>query len=167
MRKIKMMGITLLILLLLVLPLNSALAKDKINVYLFRGEGCPHCEEALEFFKKLSSDEEYGKYYNLKKYEVWYNQENASLMEKVSTELKENVTGVPYIVVGEKTFSGYSSENEDQIKKAIKEAYESNSYKDIVKIVNSKNNYSILPIVITIGAAVIIIVGLVVIAKKM
>ena len=179
MKKLRLLGIILLSTFAVVLP-NAVSAQEKVNVYIFRGEGCPHCEEALEFFDKLSKDEEYSKYYNLKKYEVWYDEDNAKLMEKVASELNETASGVPYIVIGKKTFSGYSEETGEQIKIAIKEAYDSISdtseskktYKDVVKSVQKgttekKDKGSAVPIVITIGVAVFIIAGLVVLTKKM
>ena len=67
-------------LMMLTLNVNAANAKDKINVYFFHGDGCPHCENATKFFDSIKK--EYEKYYNLEKYEVWYNEENSNLMEK-------------------------------------------------------------------------------------
>lgn len=173
MSKIKNLLIVMIIAMILVTPFNMVNAKDKkINVYFFHGEGCPHCEEASKFFDKLSKDEEYSKYYNLKKYEVWYSEENNKLMEKVAKELNEQANGVPYIVIGKKTFSGYASDMDSEIKEAIKNAYESKDYEDVIKKVNGeaknkKDNGAVIPIAITLGIAVIIIGGLVVLAKKM
>lgn len=154
------------------IPSGNASAKEKIKVYMFRGQGCPHCEEAIQFFSKLEKDDEYKNYYSLKKYEVWYNEKNAKLMESVAEELNKEASGVPFIVIGKKTFNGFSSEMEDEIKKAIKDNYESDSYKDIVKKVNNNQNgtkkedNATVPIIITIGVAVLIIGGLVVLTKK-
>ena len=81
MRKLRF---AVLFLILLMIPFVAKAESKKINVYIFRGEGCPHCEEALEFFDSLEKDEEYSKYYNLVKYEVWNNKDNAKLMEEVA-----------------------------------------------------------------------------------
>ena len=54
---------------------------QKINVYLFWGDGCPHCEVAKMFFKKIAP--ELGQYFELKEYEVWYNQENEKMLNKI------------------------------------------------------------------------------------
>lgn len=175
MKKIKIFGLILLSAILLVSPVNSVRANDKITVYMFRGEGCPHCEEALQFFSKLSEDEEYSKYYELKTYEVWNNASNAELMQKVAEELKEEASGVPYIVIGEKTFSGYAASYDDKIKEAIKNAYESDSYKDVVKSVKGsstkktteKESSPIVPIIVVGAIAVVLISGIVILAKKL
>ena len=82
-------------------PAETEETPSKVNVYLFRGEGCPHCEEMLEFFDSI--EEEFGQYYTMNTYEVWYNQDNANLMEEVAEKLthtfsnaKETVQRSPY-----------------------------------------------------------------------
>lgn len=171
MRKIKTIAI-LLLMTILFLPINSIRAEQKIKVYMFRGEGCPHCEEALEFFDALSKRDKYNYMYDLVKYEVWNNEDNAKLMEKVAKELGEEASGVPYIVIGKKTFSGYSSEYDSQIKEAIKNAYNSDDYEDVVKKVKKANKKTeekipVVGISITVGTALLIIIGLVALTKKL
>ena len=152
---------------------KKAEEKNKITVYLFRGEGCPHCAEAEEWFKELAKDEEYSKYYELVDYEVWYDEKNGELMDKVAKELGTEANGVPFIVVGKKYFSGYSSEMSEDIKKAIKEAYEDKDYKDVVSSVNKDSNKkeekkksSFLPIILVSGVALITVIGLVFFTKE-
>ena len=55
--------------------------KEKINVYFFWGKGCPHCEELITFLDSLSK--EYDSYFDLYTLEVWYNEENNELMNKL------------------------------------------------------------------------------------
>ena len=161
-----------LLLLVMVVPFNTISAKEKVKVYIFRGEGCPHCEEALEFFDKLGKREKYNVMYDLKKYEVWYDKDNAKLMENVAKELGTEASGVPFIVIGKKSFSGYSSNSDSQIKQAIKDAYESDDYVDVVakvkgELKESKSDFPVVGITITIASAVLIIVGLVVLTKRL
>lgn len=105
--------------------------REKINVYLFWGNGCPHCEHAKEFFSSI--EEEYGEYYNLVKYEVWYEEDNNELMSKVCKELGFDSSGVPLIVIGDKYFKGYYSGLDEKIKDAIVSQYENDDYIDIVE----------------------------------
>lgn len=115
----------LILLLLVLVPIFgvNAESNDKVNVYIFRGEGCPHCEEALEYFDSI--EKEYGKYYNLVKYEVWYDKDNSALMTDVAKKLNETVTGVPYIIIGKNTYKGFNSaQMSEEIKKNIKEEYD-------------------------------------------
>ena len=149
----------------------SAEKNEKINVYLFRGEGCPHCAEAEEFFDELKEDEEYGKYYTLVDYEVWYDEDNSKFMEKVAKKLNTEVGGVPFIVIGEKYFSGYASSMSDDIKSTIKAAYENENYKDIVASVknkesDSKEKTSIIPIVIVSVIALAVVIAMIFFTKE-
>ena len=153
--------------------INAAEAKDKINVYLFRGEGCPHCAEAEEFFDELSKDEEFKEYYTLVDYEVWNNKENAEFMDKVATELSTNASGVPFIVIGDKFYSGYASSMSNQIKDTIKEQYNNKDYVDTIEKVkkaeqekDEKASNAVIPIVIVSAAALIIIVAMVFFTKE-
>ena len=143
------------------MPLN-VFAAEKINVYIFKGEGCGYCEKALTFFNGL--DEEYKSYFNLIEKEVWNNQDNATQMQKVADHFNEDVGGVPYIIIGDKTFQGFAETYEEDIKAAIKKGYENTdgSYQDVVAAVlggvkiEKEDN----------GAAVTIIVILAVIAGR-
>ena len=98
--------------------------ENKVNIYLFWGNGCPHCEDFLDF---LEENTDYKDLYTLNTFEVWYNQDNYNLMNEFATALDEDVTGVPFIVIGNKSFKGFSSSLEEEILKAIKEGH-SNSY---------------------------------------
>ena len=132
MSKIKNLLVTIAVLLLI--PFN-VFAGEKINVYIFKGDGCGYCANALSFFEGLN--DEYKSYFNLVEKEVWYDEDNSELMEDVSAYFGENVTGVPYIVIGEKSFQGYTAEFDSDIKVAIKAGYENEdgSYKDVIETV--------------------------------
>lgn len=104
-------------------------SEDKINIYLFRGNGCGHCKNFVTFL--YENIEEYGKYFNLVSYEIFYNQDNSKLMSKVSKFFGEEATGVPYIVIGDKYFSGFGEGAKEDIKKAIKDLYESKNRYDV------------------------------------
>lgn len=96
-------------------------SKDAINIYLFRGKGCGYCRAFLEFMNSITS--EYGKYFNMVTYEVWNDSANAQLMEEVSNYLDNPAGGVPYIIIGDKVFAGYSTEYDESIKDAITTLY--------------------------------------------
>ena len=168
MKKIKYLLVAAI---LLLFPFVAS-AKEKINVYIFRGEGCPHCEEALEFFDTLEADEEYSKLYELKTYEVWYDEENSKLMQDVADALGEEVGGVPFIVIGTKTFAGYASSMDNQIKTAIKTAYESDDYKDVVKEVSDgkyvpeKYKFPVVPVAIVAGVVILAVIGMVIFTSE-
>lgn len=100
---------------LLLIPVTSFAEEEvkqdndnRVKVYLFRGETCPHCQEAEAWLDSIN--EQYGEKYVLVDYEVWYNEENAKLMEDVSTYRGDQATGVPYIIVGDKSWVGFDQE---------------------------------------------------------
>lgn len=93
----------------------------KVPLYFFRGEGCSHCAEAEEWFESIQ--EEYGEYFEIKDYETWYNEDNADLMQRVADARKESADGVPYIIVGNKSWNGFTDSYKDEILSEIKEVY--------------------------------------------
>ena len=104
-------------------------SEDKINIYLFRGNGCGHCKNFITFL--YENIDELGKYFNLVSYEIFYNEDNSKLMSEVSKFFGEEATGVPYIVIGDKYFSGFGEGMKEDIKKAIKDLYDSKERYDV------------------------------------
>ena len=93
--------------------------------------------------------------------------------KKVAKELGTEASGVPFIVVGEKYFSGFSSTSSpEQIKKAIKDAYENEDYQDVVAAVKKgisikkDDNTSILPIIVVSAIAIVVVLALVFFTKE-
>ena len=174
MKKLRLFIIGLLLILPFMVGTTVHAESKKVNVYLFRGEGCPHCEEAIEWFNdELSKDEEYKDLYKLVKYEVWYDENNSALMQEVATELGTEASGVPFIVVGDQYFSGFSAtQSPDKIKAAIKAQYEKEDYIDVVAAVkkgepvDTKNSTNILPIIIVSAISVVVVLALVFFTKE-
>lgn len=130
-------------------PAETEETPSKVNVYLFRGEGCPHCEEMLEFFDSI--EEEFGQYYTMNTYEVWYNQDNADLMEEVAEKLGVSVTGVPFLVIGDQTWNGYASSYDAEIEAKILSEYNSDSRYDVMTAEEPKaNNVAAVLIVVAV-----------------
>ena len=101
---------------------TSSSSDKKVNLYFFRGEGCSHCAEAEAWFKD-TLEKEYGDYFKIVDYEVWYNEDNASLMKKVADARGETAEGVPYIIIGDKSWNGFDTSYEDAIIEQIKKVY--------------------------------------------
>ena len=93
----------------------------QVTIYMFRGTGCTYCRSFLNFLNDISED--YGKYFKLVSYEVWRDTKNGELLEELSSFLGQDAGGVPYIIIGEHVFGGYSEEYDDTIKAVIKEEY--------------------------------------------
>ncbi len=126
MKKIIRLLLVFIITLLFPLFVN---AKEKVTLYLFHGDGCPHCAAEIEYLDSISS-----KYKNLEiiKYEVWYNEENANLLKDVESSFELTRSGVPTTVIGDILIQGFGSGTGEKIERAIN-FYENNSYTDQIQ----------------------------------
>lgn len=116
----------------------NAKENDNITIYFFHGDGCPHCSEEDKFLSSLDN-----KYENIEiiKYEVWYNDENALLLNKVKDALNINSNGVPVTIIGTTPIVGYSEATASKIERAIN-YYQKETYQDvIVQIQNNTYKY--------------------------
>ncbi|MCM1053140.1 MAG: hypothetical protein NC483_04120 [Ruminococcus sp.] len=101
---------------------NDNLNYDKANarivtIYLFRGEGCPHCEDAIDFFNTIKNDYKI----NIEIYEVWQNTNNKALMQEIANKTNnENLNSVPFIVFDNgESLIGFGNSTETKIKENI------------------------------------------------
>lgn len=142
---------------------DDAEDSKKVNIYFFRGEGCSHCAETEEWFESIK--DEYSKYYNLKDYETWYDEKNNDLMERVADARGEKVEGVPYIIIGDKSWNGFTDEYKDEILAEIKSQYEKDvdDRYDIMKLLpslekkedDSSSDFVALILILVITGAVV------------
>lgn len=146
---------TLLVLLLVVTPVTFASAKKTtttttakgpgtVTMYVFYGDGCPHCADLEEYIKNtLRKDESVQGKFEVVYYEVWNVKEdgktaddhpqNKTLFAEVSTKLTgKAATGVPFYVIGEKYFSGYGETFNSEIVNTILTQAANPDYKDVV-----------------------------------
>ena len=95
-----------------------------VTLYLFRGEGCSHCAEFEEWIESIQG--EYGSLFKVVDYETWNNQDNAKLMTQVAEVRGENddQLGVPYIIIGNKSWKGFAEDYKAEILEKIQTEYE-------------------------------------------
>ena len=121
--------IKFILFLLLIIPTSTlALSKDyndyvgkyynikndeKVNIYLFYSKICPHCQKEEKYFETLK--EKYQDKINIYTYEVTENKTNNEIMKSLKKELKENSQGVPFTIIGSKTFLGYDESLNERI----------------------------------------------------
>ena len=117
---------------------SEANTNKKVTLYLFRGSGCPHCEEAIEFLETILKEYPYLEVQTL---EVWHNKNNKELMDAVSERLNIEISSsVPLIIIGDEyARRGFADGMESGIKKEIEKAYKNTDYKDIVAEVSDNN----------------------------
>lgn len=117
---------------------NYNSGEEKVNIYLFRGLGCGHCHDFLEFVSDTLV-KEYGDYFNFVSYEVWHNKANSELMNKVMNHFNITKGGVPFIVIDDKFFIGFGSSSGESIINVLKEEFNNSERKDIVKSIIDGN----------------------------
>ena len=148
--------------------------KEPVKVYIFTKESCPFCEKAKTYINGL--EETYGKYFDVVIYEVYdsnwkvVNKHYEKLMVKLGELHNRQVSGVPYIVIGDSYDANEWNDatTGDAVKTAILKEYVNEEYKDIVAPLLAEieaepdphANDGIIIVVITI--AVVGVVGVVI-----
>lgn len=92
---------------------------DKLNIYFFYGNGCPHCAQEEKFFRQLKK--KYDGKIELYTFETWDNMDNQKKLFKVKETLNQpkNIS-VPFTVIGNKFFSGYSGNAGKRIEQQVR-----------------------------------------------
>ncbi len=86
---------------------NDNKEKNLVNIYLFYSDTCPHCAKEKELL-----DEIMDKYDNVRlyKYEIG-DEDNSKLLDEVASLYDTTVSGVPFTIIGDKVYKGFSYEN--------------------------------------------------------
>ncbi len=121
----------ILLFLIMFIPCVIFGSEKHLNIYLFYGDGCPHCAEEEEWFKTYLEKNKNIKIY---RYEVWYDKDNQEKYSKVHEILNDKSSGIPYLVIGESVISGFDKDlTPERIRNAV-EYYRNVNYKDKVGI---------------------------------
>lgn len=96
---------------------------SKVNVFVFWGDGCPHCKKEFEYLEKISK--RYSSYFDVYGFETWFNEDNSKMMNKFRELIKDDASGIPYTIVGDKVFHGFANEMQNELLNAIIEEYKS------------------------------------------
>lgn len=106
---------------------NIKAEDNLVNLYLFYSKTCPHCEEEIKMLDSIKDD-----YKNLRIYKYELSEDNNSeIFKNVATLFDLNVSGVPFTIIGEKTFIGYGENSKKTIIGCI-EYYSKHGYVDKV-----------------------------------
>lgn len=95
---------------LLVLLLFSAFflcfanPRSNLDVYLFYGDGCPHCKKEEKYLKMY--EEKYAGL-NMHRFEVYFSEENMKLFGRVAESLGADVSGIPFLIIGDEYIVGF------------------------------------------------------------
>lgn len=111
MKKLKFLLLTLILL----LPISIS-AKEKVNLYLFHSATCTHCQAEIKYLEEL--EKEYDNL-DVHLYEVDGNKKNLEKMIDVKEKLKIDSPNVPFTVIGNYYYIGYSDGIGDGIKELV------------------------------------------------
>lgn len=123
--------------LFLIAPADSA---RNVKVYFFWGEGCPHCakeKELLEYYAHKYP------YMELLDFELYGNYNNGQTLSKVAEILNTRIDGIPFTVVGDKSFSGYSDiTTPEQISERLEYCYKNTCPDSLAALFSNQANAS-------------------------
>ena len=89
-----------------------------VYIYLFWGEGCPHCAKAKPFLEKLAA--KYPRVV-LKEIEIYNSEENQDLFYRMAEKFGIEQLGVPLIFIGPYYLLGYIEDMDPQIEALVAE----------------------------------------------
>ncbi len=122
-------------LLILIIPFllltNVRAEENKVTLYFFHGDGCPHCAAEEEFLEK---NKDKLKDVEIVKYEVWGNEENRKLLKNIGTKFGIEASTIPFNIIGNTIIKGYldDSSTGQKILNTIY-YYQDNEYHNYVK----------------------------------
>ena len=118
---------------------NQANSK-RVNIYIFRGNGCINCNNLYKYYITRRLLANYGDKINIVSFEVRENTNNFYLMDAIKRTMGEagTVYYTPYVIIGNKTFSGdlvveNAEEKQNQMENAIMEQWNSSNRYDVIK----------------------------------
>jgi len=125
--KLKIILSSLIISAFALLGTGKVLAADAVNLYLFWGDGCPHCAKEKEFLNKLVKKD---KDIVLHSYEIWKDDVGRAKFVEASEKLGVEINGVPFLIIGDKYVTGYISDETTgkEIERLIKEHRENGCF---------------------------------------
>ncbi|MBT4004953.1 MAG: hypothetical protein HN846_01645 [Candidatus Pacebacteria bacterium] len=112
----KLIKFSLLFVFIFIATAQVVQAQVDSKIYLFYGQGCPHCSVVDRYFE----EQDLYANYPIEKKEIYSNRDNALLFNSLLTKLgvPENERGVPLVIIGDKVIVGDRSIIDDFVVKA-------------------------------------------------
>lgn len=107
-------GFLILCFLILILPMWGH-AMNEVNVYFFYSDDCNFCSQEKAYLEALKQ-----RYSNMRiyKYEV-SSDANLALMNQAKALYEINEGGVPFTIIGDKTYLGFSQAKKSQMQQSV------------------------------------------------
>lgn len=87
-----------------------------VYIYLFWGEGCPHCAQAKPFLESLADQDDR---IILRSYEIYYAPGNQEIFTEVCSTIGIEPRYVPTIIIGNRYWEGYSEQIAYEIQNVV------------------------------------------------
>lgn len=123
----RIFGIISLVFLLILSSFNFVGAENKLNLYFFYGDGCPHCAQEEFYLDTIK----YNYNIDIHTFEIYNNQDNALLLQEVAKTMDIQSLGVPLLVIGDHYVVGYGPGTSNEINSKIQHCL-SNKCSDVV-----------------------------------
>jgi len=94
---------------------------NPVFIYLFWGEGCPHCAKAKPYFENLAATHPE---IQLHTYEIYYDEENQKLFFLMAEKFGLQQLAVPTIFIGQYYLQGYSESYNSSIENVVSQCIE-------------------------------------------
>ena len=120
----------IILLLMFLIPLSNVTAENKkniVNIYLFYSNECPHCKAEKKLLEEIKNDYDNVKVYQ---YEIDTDNNREKLLT-IADKFGVEVRGVPFTIIADKVFMGFSHENSKKKFLGTIEFYSNHGYKDI------------------------------------
>ena len=90
--------------------------KNLVNIHLFYSTTCPHCSKERKLLNELNKE-----YKNIRVYEYETgSDDNSALYRKVADMFGLDITTIPFTIIGDAYFTGYSkTQSERKIRSVI------------------------------------------------
>ena len=95
---------------------SPAQSQEKVILYLFWGDGCPHCAAEKPFLEELAKA---NPRLELRLYEVWHNEQNLGRLNVMAKSFGFEASAVPTTFLGARYWVGYNDQIRDEIKAAV------------------------------------------------
>jgi thiol-disulfide isomerase/thioredoxin len=89
---------------------------EKVLLYFFWGDGCPHCHAEKAFLEEIVKN---FPLLEIRDYEVWYNTQNADMFSQMSRAYHVQSSSVPMTFIGDRAILGFSEQAKEELVAAI------------------------------------------------
>lgn len=115
---------------------------NTVVIYLFWGDGCPHCAEEKPFLEELAKRDSR---IEVRDYEIWNDEDNRALFEDMAQAFGFEPSGVPTTFIGRNYFVGFNDVIQGRIQAAVNNCLASGCVDAGAGIIDENSNPKLQP----------------------